>query len=427
MNKRIWLSAALCIALPSAAYAQTPVQQEVVVNVSANRMALAIAPMTGVMGEVSKSIDAMLDHTLRLSGLFDVVPQGSYLPAVVGEALNKTNYDIWYASGAQVLVKGQLVKSGTSYKLELKLFDVSGNKEIELVYDKPGMQDGNYAPSVYAFVNAVIKYFTGEDGFMGQSLIAISRSGKGQPSRVVTMTTDGQNVANVVKHSAIQMLPTWGPGGGVLLTSYKSGTPDLYLSQNGVLRIISAQKGMNSGADYCAGNGRIALTLSKDGNAEIYTIDSNGKNPVRLTTSSAIDTSPSWSPDCSKIAFVSDRGGSPQIYAMNADGSGVRRVTMVGNYNTNPDWGKNDVIAFSARDETHSLDIYTIKADGSELTRITQQQGKNDKPSWSPDGRYIAFSSTRDGSSRIYISTADGRTQVAATTSGWYENPVWGR
>ena len=112
---------------------------------------------------------------------------------------------------------------------------------------------------------------------------------------------------------------------------------------------------------------------------------------------------------------------------MNADGSGVTRVTTVGNYNTNPDWSKNNVIAFSARDENHSLDIYTIKTDGSDLTRITQQQGKNDKPSWSPDGNYIAFSSTRDGGSRIYISTADGRSQVAATTSGWYENPVWGR
>jgi len=426
MKNHIWLAAALCMLIPAAAVAQTPAQQEVVVNVNSSRMALAIAPVTGLSGSMSQSINDMLDHTLRLSGLFDVVPQGSFLPAVAGESFDKTNYNMWFASGAQVLVKSQLTRQGNGYLLKLALFDVSGNKQIELVYDKPEMVGENYAPVVYAFVNAVIKYFTGEDGFMGQSLIAVSRSGKGQPSRVVTMTTDGQNIANVVKHSAIQMLPTWGPSGGVLLTSYKSGTPDLYLSQGGVLRIISAQKGMNSGADYCAGNGRIALTLSKDGNAEIYTIDANGKNPVRLTTSTAIDTSPSWSPDCSKIAFVSDRGGNPQIYTMNADGSGVSRVTTVGKYNTNPDWGKNGVIAFSARDESHSLDIYTINADGSDLTRITQQQGKNDKPSWSPDGRYIAFSSTRDGSSRIYISTADGKTQVAATTSGWYENPVWG-
>ncbi len=427
MKNYIWLAAALLTLVPAVASAQTPAQQEVVVNVSSSRMALAIAPVTGLSGSLSQSINDMLDHTLRLSGLFDVVPQGSFLPAVAGEGLDKTNYTMWFASGAQILVKGQLSRQGNGYQLKLALYDVSGNKQIDLSYDSPAMVGEDYAPVVYAFVNAVIKYFTGEDGFMGQPLIAVSRSGKGQPSRVVTMTTDGRNISNVVKHSAIQMLPSWGPNGGVLLTSYKSGTPDLYLSQNGVLRIISAEKGMNSGADYCAGNGRIALTLSKDGNAEIYTIDANGKNPVRLTNSSAIDTSPSWSPDCSKIAFVSDRGGNPQIYTMNADGSNVSRVTTIGKYNTNPDWGKNDVIAFSARDESNSLDIYTINVNGSDLTRITQQQGKNDKPSWSPDGRYIAFSSTRDGSSRIYISTADGKTQVAATTSGWYENPVWGR
>lgn len=424
MKKYCWLGAMLCLMIPGVALAQTSVSEQVVVNVSTNRASLAILPLkVGAAGDQASKVNAILEHTLLLSGLFDVVPQGSFLPGLTSESLARTDYDKWFASGAQLLVKGELTASG----INLVLYDVTGNKKIDLVYDVPKVSDGNVVPQVYAFVNAVIKYFTGADGFMGQSLIAVSRESKGMPSRVVTMTTDGQNVSNVVKHSAIQMLPAWGPEGGVLLTSYRSGTPDLYLSQGGVLRIISAERGMNSGADYCAGNGRIALTLSKDGNAEIYTIDANGKNPQRLTNSSAIDTSPSWSPDCSKLAFVSDRGGNPQIYIMNADGSGVTRVTTVGNYNTNPDWGKNNVIAFSARDENHSLDIYTIKTDGSDLTRITQQQGKNDKPSWSPDGNYIAFSSTRDGGSRIYISTADGRSQVAATTSGWYENPVWGR
>ncbi|MBS7381823.1 MAG: PD40 domain-containing protein, partial [Bradymonadales bacterium] len=117
---------------------------------------------------------------------------------------------------------------------------------------------------------------------------------------------------------------------------------------------------------------------------------------------------------------------SPQSNILEATAQTTTRLTTVGKYNANPSWSKNDVIAFSARDESHNLDIYTIRADGSDLTRITQQQGKNDKPSWSPCGRYIAFSSTRDGSSRIYIATSDGKSQIAATTSGWYENPVWG-
>lgn len=430
LNKFFWLSAALCLTIPSVALAQNSDGRkgEIVVNVNASRMSLAIAPVSATSSSpMAAEINQMLEHTLKLSGLFDLVPSGSFLPAVAGEKFDQTNFDMWYASGAQVLVKGKLTDSGASKKLELALFDVAGNKKIELSYREPAMAGNAYAPVVYAFVNAVIKYFTGSEGFFGQSFVAISRSGKGQPSRAVTMTTDGRDVSNVVKHSAIQMLPTWGPSGSVLLTSYKSGTPDLYQAQGGVLRIISAERGMNSGAAYCPSNGRIALTLSKDGNAEIYTVDSNGKNPQRLTNNSSIDTSPTWSPDCSRIAFVSDRGGNPQIYIMNADGSGVSRLTTVGNYNTNPSWGKNDVIAFSARDETHSLDIYTIRADGTDLMRITQQQGKNDKPTWSPDGHYLAFSSTRDGGSRIYISTADGKTQNAVTTSGWYENPVWGR
>ncbi|MCL2325415.1 MAG: hypothetical protein FWC40_02785 [Proteobacteria bacterium] len=416
-----------CCFLPAVGFSQTPANSEIVVNVSARRMALALSPAVprSQASEIGAKIDATLEHGLQLTGLFDLVPQGSFLPSVRNEALAKTDYGQWYASGAQVLIKAEYSVSGTHLELDFALYDVVENRRITLAYNKPAVTVADYSKAVYAFVNAVVKHFTGEDGFLGQTMLAVARSGKGQPSRVVTMTTDGQNISNVVKHSAIQMLPAWGPGGGVLLTSYMSGNPDLYLASGGVLRKISGEAGMNSGADYCASNGRIVLTLSKDGNAEIYSMAASGGDLRRLTNHASIDTSPVWSPDCSRIAFVSDRGGNPQIYVMQADGSGVRRLTTVGKYNTNPSWGRQGYIAFSARDEDNGLDIFVMREDGSNLMRVTQQQGRNDKPAWSPDGRYLAFSSTRDGGSRIYISTADGKSQFAVTRSGWFENPVW--
>ena len=432
MKKTILL--ATLLAFPGAsAYAQVPEAQPsdqaaITVRVSAQRMVIAVAPTNLNQPDeaLAQNVNKLLNHTLKLTGLFDFVPEGAFLPGLTKETNASTNYGAWYASGAQVLVKTEAKLSGKALTLDFGLYDVTSNKRIDIDYGSHTAASDNYNQVVYAFVNAVVKYFTGEPGFFGQSLLAVTRDGKGKGGRVVRMMTDGSGVSRITRVDAIEMLPEWGPGGNVLLTSYAHNNPDLYLVSGGAGMRLSAEPGMNSGASYCAGNGRIAFTLSKDGNAEIYTMSATGGDLRRLTNNRAIDTSPSWSPDCSQIAFVSDRGGTPQIYRMNADGSGVSRVTMVGNYNTSPAWGRSGYIAFSARDEQSSLDIFTIRPDGSDITRITQQQGKNDKPTWSPDGRYIAFSSTRDGGSRIYISTADGKSQNAVTTSGWYENPVWG-
>lgn len=413
----------------STATAQTPTavnDTAFTVQVGSQRMSLAIAP-AHASGALAADLDKLLNHTLQLTGLFDIIPAASILPGLTNETLATTNYDRWFASGATVVIKADVKQTGDSISLDFGLYDVQGGKRIDLDYGTKTTSSANYKSVVYAFVNAVVKYFTGEEGFFGQSLLATTRDGKGKGSRVVQMTTDGSGISKVTKSSAIEMLPAWGPGGSILLTSYAKGNPDLYIVTGGAGKRISSHPGMNSGAAYCAGNGRIALTLSKDGDAEIYTMKPDGSDLRRLTNNNAIDTSPAWSPDCSRIAFVSDRGGNPQIYTMNSDGSNVSRLTHVGNYNTNPVWSKRDQIAFSARDEYKGLDIFVINADGSDLTRITQQQGKNDKPAWSPDGRYLAFSSTRDGGSKIYISTADGKSQNAATPSGWYENPVWGR
>ena len=67
---------------------------------------------------------------------------------------------------------------------------------------------------------------------------------------------------------------------------------------------------------------RIAFTSYRDGNHEIYVMDADGRNVIRLTNNSG--WSPAWSPDGARIAFVSLGEGIFDfgIYVMNADGSG---------------------------------------------------------------------------------------------------------
>src|SRR6267378_4222737 len=54
-------------------------------------------------------------------------------------------------------------------------------------------------------------------------------------------------------------------------------------------------------------NGKIAFTSDRDGNREIYVMNPDGTNQVRLTNNQVVDDHPTWSPDGTKIAFVSEK------------------------------------------------------------------------------------------------------------------------
>ena len=73
--------------------------------------------------------------------------------------------------------------------------------------------------------------------------------------------------------------------------------------------------------------GRIVFTSLRDGNPEIYVMDSDGGNQERLTNHPASDAAPDWSPDGTRIAFASWRDGNGDIYVMDADGKNVIRLT----------------------------------------------------------------------------------------------------
>ena len=68
------------------------------------------------------------------------------------------------------------------------------------------------------------------------------------------------------------------------------------------------------------------------------------EQPIQLTSNSAWDESPSWSPDGASIVFGSTRGVSWNIWLMNADGSNIRKVSTDNEYNVQPSWTYDSTI-----------------------------------------------------------------------------------
>ena len=74
---------------------------------------------------------------------------------------------------------------------------------------------------------------------------------------------------------------------------------------------------------------------------DIYVIDADGSNEIRLTSGPGFDKRPSWSPDGSKIAFMSFNsitGSDNDIYVMDADGSNLTRITTNPRQDGAPAW-----------------------------------------------------------------------------------------
>ncbi|MBM4386131.1 MAG: PD40 domain-containing protein, partial [Deltaproteobacteria bacterium] len=212
------------------------------------------------------------------------------------------------------------------------------------------------------------------------------------------------------------------PAGEVLFTSFLDDKPDVFVGK----KKITTDDRHYRGAAFSPDGSRIAVSADNDGQADIFLLDPATGNIIKnLTDNPADDVSPSWSPDGSKIAFVSNRSGGPQVFVMEADGSGQRRLTMAGTYNSTPDFGKNGLVVFAGMDEYKS-DIFTVDLSGN-IVRLTQDQGNNKDPTWSPDGRFVAFLSDRDGAWKLFIMTDDGRWQFPLMEhSGAYSTPSWG-
>jgi TolB protein len=126
-------------------------------------------------------------------------------------------------------------------------------------------------------------------------------------------------------------------------------------------------------------------------NVDVYVMNADGSQRVRLTTTAGGDFEPSWSPDSRKIAFSSQRNGREEIYIINADGTGEHRLhaaeASVGSEQY-PAWSPDGTkIAFARASQMFNLqNVYTANADGSGLSQVTHiASGLNVSfPDWGP-------------------------------------------
>ena len=163
--------------------------------------------------------------------------------------------------------------------------------------------------------------------------------------------------------------------------------------------------------------------VSRQGNRLAYTVPNLNINIYRLNlpvadgvtgtavkfiSSSRYDTEPKYSPDGNRIAFVSHRSGASEIWTCDSDGSNPVQLTSLGALTGSPRWapdGKS--IGFSSDAEGH-FDVYVVDAEGGAPRRLTSDPSMEWAPAWARNGEWIYFSSNRSGNFQNFKMPAGG-------------------
>lgn len=396
---------------------------------SFEKIKIAIPDFSNSSGNRSASdfattLPAIVANDLELSGYFLSMDKAAFLAEQGGGPFEKIRFKDWSVIGADLLLKAGYTTLGQSIEIDARLYDVYRGRLIMGKRFLGKLEEHRYL--MHRVSDAIIHALTGHRG-MFLSKIAYVGNATGH-KEIYVSDYDGEGARMITSDNSIALFPQWSPSGNkILFNSFREGGSMLYLKDlvSGKIRRVSGRKGLNLGASWSPDGKKIALTMSQDGDPDIYMIDLNGKILKRVTKNWAIDVSPTFSPDGKKIAFVSNRSGNPQLYVHDLALGTEGRVTFEGNYNTSPEWSPLNKIVFSAMDGGR-LDICTIDPDGGNLRKLTEYQGNNEDPCWSPDGRYIAFSSNRNGGYHLYIMNANGQNQrMISPSQGEQISPSW--
>jgi len=220
-------------------------------------------------------------------------------------------------------------------------------------------------------------------------------------------------------HGVVAAAGVLAVAGAVALVSRRSATPPALRS-----RPLTSAPGWESHPALSPDGRLVAYASNQSGNPEIWIADVATAEERQLTDDPADDLDPAWFPDGSAVAYVSRRGTEEAILAVRLSGG---RPTLVvpggGAPAISPD---GTLAAFTTRDASgyRRIAVAPVARDAPPVVITGAGDGIWDhaSPSWSPDGRRICYADAR----HLWVVERSGgsATQLTFGASG-DRDPTW--
>jgi len=352
----------------------------------------------------------------------------------------------WVQLGADFVLFGSVRRIGDRFEVDLRSIAARGRNPGSQEFGRQyqGCTIDNPRACAHYIADDFHKETRGLDGVAQTRLAFVSnRDGArltgrplnepGNSKEIYISDYDGANQRRVTANQNLNIAPNWSPDARSLVyTSWESGFQDIYLIHpfGGGPRsrpAAGSDRMRNMLGAWSPDAQRIAFASNQGSErTDIWVVNRDGTGLRNLTpnTPNWMDNRPTWSPDGTKIAFTSDRSGTNQIYMMAADGTGVQRIISQ-QHSDAPTWSPLNYIAFTlGSGPGHDIAVFDLLK--GEVRVLTDGAGSNGSPSVAPNGRHIAFTTTRWGREQIaIIDYPTGRNYRRITQAGTNTYPSW--
>ncbi len=183
---------------------------------------------------------------------------------------------------------------------------------------------------------------------------------------------------------------------------------------------------------------RLAMDITNGGRTDVWVYKWERGTLTRLTFAALSNSYPVWTPDGQRIVYASgEKGGVPNLWWIRADGGGdAQRLSESKSTQIPVSWSPDGkTLAFFQNNPGTGFDVMTLPIDGNEKSGWKPGEPKpfvntpftEVLPAFSPDGRWIAYSSSESGAFEVYVRPfpgPGGRWQISTGTGAY---PIWSK
>ena len=385
---------------------------------------IIIAPFEIVGSSNNVDIAKIIRDNLNRSGQFN---------ALSTEALvtNQIDFNFWQDHKKDAVVFGKIEQVSTKvYNVYIYIYDVFSEKSL---YQKKIRVHNSGFRRIAHFLSDKIYYvLLGQKGSFDTRLSYVTvteNSNGGKTYKLQISDSDGYNPQTVVRSSGPILSPAWSRDQKKLAyVSFKNNRSEVYVMTPFMKTIpIKLPKfdGIASSPAWHPSGESLALTISKQGNKDIYLYNFKSKKLERLTKNISIDTEASFSPDGNKIAFTSNRTGQVQVYIKDLKSGKISRATFEGSYNAKPVFSPDgkDLALIHRVGKDYRVALLDIAS--RNLTVLTYNKS-DESPYFSPNGGMIIYATNKDNKGILsIISLHNNQSVELMQTEGELREPSW--